>query len=81
MNLYRRKGKGVGGGNEWECNNCYLLFENLNVLNFYILFYVVEDVDLERVEQYVIIINESVMYGFGLNYVQVDKRVLVCFVC
>lgn len=50
MNLYRRKGKDVGGGNEWECNNCYLLFENLNVLNFYILFYVVEDVDLERVE-------------------------------
>lgn len=50
MNLYRRKGKGVGGGNEWECNNCYLFFENLNVLNFYILFYVVEDVDLERVE-------------------------------
>lgn len=81
MNLYRRKGKGVGGGNEWECNNCHLSFENSNVLNLHILFHAAEDVDLERVEQYAITTNESVMYGSGPNYVQVDKRVLACPVC
>ncbi|XP_061165396.1 PR domain zinc finger protein 10-like isoform X1 [Saccostrea echinata] len=81
MNLYRRKGKGSGGGNDWECNHCHLSFENSNVLNLHILVHAAEDVDLERVQQYAITSSETVTYGSGTNYVQVDKSILACPVC
>lgn len=78
MNLYRRKGKGTGGGNEWECDHCHLTFENSNVLNLHILVHSTEDVNVERVQQYAITNNETVMYGSAPNFVQV---VLACPVC
>jgi hypothetical protein len=81
MNLYRRKGKGSGGGNEWECHHCHLSFENSNIFNLHSLVHAGEDVDLERVQQYAITSNETVMYESGSNYVQVDKRILACPVC
>ena len=49
--LYRRRGRGVGGLQEWVCTHCNLTFDNPNVLNLHTLTHAAEDVGLEEIRK------------------------------
>ncbi|XP_070202868.1 PR domain zinc finger protein 10-like isoform X2 [Littorina saxatilis] len=49
--LYRRRGRGVGGLQEWVCTHCNLTFDNPSVLNLHTLTHAAEDVGLDEVQK------------------------------
>nr|KAG5702586.1 hypothetical protein BaRGS_003746 [Batillaria attramentaria] len=49
--LYKRKGQGAGGGQEWVCTHCNLTFDNSNLLNLHTLTHAAEDVGLDEIRK------------------------------
>ena len=49
--LYRRRGRGAGGLQEWVCRDCNLTFDNPNVLNIHTLTHAAVDVGLEEIRR------------------------------
>ena len=49
--LYRRRGRGAGGLQEWVCTHCNLTFDNPSVLNLHTLTHAAEDVGLQEIRK------------------------------
>lgn len=50
--LYKRKGQGEGGGQEWVCTHCNLTFDNSKLLNLHTLTHAAEDVGLDEIRKF-----------------------------